>query len=220
MHKITISQKDLVPPFVIKSTFNDINSTYLSFGVHEEDDGKHENRDRLAKEPLHKALYKNSAKMGNAQLLRRLSNGFSFNLHIGRKVFGMQAPPRPILEPMIDKIMRTYGFDYVENELEEQLSFKNKKGLNKAFKSIAKGLSTEHIKLFVRSEYSSGNNKYTAGVKQNESRNGGRKIKGIYNSTTQTINFANNWTGFDGSGDTPLIDSEDLIKSIKTKVGE
>lgn len=217
----------IVPYKKIHDTFRNINNTSLTFGVHKEDNSEHGLRDSIQKKPLHKSLYGDSSKIGNAELLAKTERGFITDININGKLTHLEVAPRPVLKPMLKIGLHKGSFKTnIKQGLKQELSFNSINGLENAFNRISIGLSTENILNFLKnrggkywSKAAKHNSPYTAAVKFLESL-GETDLYNVYNDKKGTINKISEWEniGFYKKADMPLQDSLDLIKSIKAKV--
>lgn len=225
-----ITEKDLIPKQKILANFEKINKTKLTFGVHEEDNDKHEARDSLIDKKLHSAYYKDMSPIGNAELLMKNTKGFTTEVFRGGERLHIDVPARPILEPMFSHLLEFDVIDdYVGSGLAKQLSFSNTRGLETSLNSLAsKYLNPQQVKLFVESRGGSywdsvakHNSPYTAAIKALEML-GQEGLGNVYNRRTGTINKMQEWANgnFWKYGDRPLIDTGDMLNSIKAKVSK
>ena len=229
--KVTIQRINRISTDKIMKTFDSINKSQLTFGVHKEDNDNHETRDFLAKQPLHSALYNNNelAKpIGNAELLAKHTEGFNSAIFIGGVPSVIRVPQRPILQPMIMQLSENKTIGRVmKTGLKGQLGFKNKVGAKEGLRNVAYHLSPQKVLKFVEnrggkywSPKAKHNNSYTAAVKLVETLGEGG-LGNLYNNKQKTIEFMAKWENANRfkAGDMPLMDSLDLLKSIKAKVG-
>lgn len=217
-----------IPQAVLSRTFNKINSTQLTFGIHSEDNNNHSMRDYLSNQPYHKALYENNklAKpIGNAELLAKHTKGFNSAIFIMGKKHSILVPRRPILSPMIKEAFIKNKW-LIEIKLHSQLSFKDNDGIHKVLNAIAQDLSNQKVKEFVKnrggtywSKDAKHNNPYTAAIKFIETL-GETGLGGVFNKLDSKIENIKNWENANAwrAGDMPLMDSMDLLNSIKVKV--
>lgn len=220
--KIEIEHKFIIPKSIIDSTLDEINKNIITFGVHKEDNNKHTTRDIIQSKPLHKALYyngNNPTSIGNAELLMKNEKGFESVLYINNSPKLIQVPSRPVLQPII--IINFQMFDSIKRGLKKQLQFSNpnsfKNSLNR-FKislnnSVFDFIKNRGMGFWENAEH---NNPYTQAVKFFD-------MVGDYSILTDTgkyIKDINKWQVGQNyrKGDMPLMDSLDLIKSIKAKV--
>lgn len=218
-----------IPQSVLYRTFDKINSTQLTFGVHAENNNNHSMREYISNQPYHKALYGNNKlqkPIGNAELLAKHTKGFNSAIFISGKKHSILVPSRPILSPMLNDAF-IKNKQLIEVKLHSQLSLKDNDGMHKVLNAIAQDLSNQKVKEFVKNRggtyWSKGakhNNPYTAAVKLIETL-GETGLGGVYNKLEATIENIKNWENANAwrAGDMPLMDSMDLLNSIKVKVG-
>lgn len=227
---VSIQRINRIPTEKIMKTFDSINNSQLSFGVHKEDNNNHETRDFLAKQPLHTALYNNNKlaePIGNAELLAKHTEGFNSAIFIDGVPSAIRVPQRPILAPMVLELSKNKTIERVmKTGLKGQLGFKNKVGAKEGLRNIAYHLSPQKVMKFVEnrggnywSPNAKHNNPYTAAVKLVETL-GESGLGNLYNNKSKTIEFMAKWENATRykAGDMPLMDSLDLLRSIKAKV--
>lgn len=230
MRLVELEINNLVDPEKIIDNFEKLNNVELSFGVHEEDNDAHENRDRIQNTPLYKAYYSNTKPIGNATLLKKNEKGFSTTRKINGIESSLIVAPRPVLKPMINEICNEGLFDkYFFSGAKQQLEFNDINGAKKGLTALADGyLTFDDIVSFVLvkrggkywSTFAKHNGSYTQALKtisKLSSKDYG--LGNVYDSKNDVINSKNEWSEENFSqGDEPLIDSCDMLKSIKAKV--
>lgn len=225
--KITrIDHKYTIPKNQVYQTFSKINKTQLSFGVHSTENNSHSLRDAIQRKPMHKAFYGNSSNIGNAALLNKLEKGFSTDVWIGGMPRQMEVPPRPILIPLMESVLKTKSIKSVlKSCIKEDLKFKNKNEIKRCFLYIGNKLNIGLLK-FIKNrggkywtKEAKHNSPYTAAIKFLETL-GQSGLDNVYNYKSKTINYIYKWgnAGLYKQGDMPLQDSLDLINSIKAKI--
>lgn len=226
MAKFIIECKDVIPESSIIKNFLDISSTNLTFGVHQEDNDTHYKRDSLQQKPLHSAFYKNKSSIGNAELLKMHTNGFKTQVFINNKLTDFKVPKRPILQPMVKEIFKKKFPQFIlKNGIRKQLQHFGGNYTYDAFNTLSNYFYPDQVKDFVSNKgkgywESENNSVYVAAIKAVETYNTTR-INKLYDKKKQTINSKDKWYKIKNQvsvGDTPLIDSQDLINSIKVKV--
>lgn len=207
-----------------------MNKEKITFGVHSDKDGNHRHRDRLSKKPLHKTLYGNNNIIGNAELLKKNSVGFSSTKYVEGNKMSFFVPARPILEPMLnDLIITGYVKKKIKNAIKSQMSFSNPYEFNKILNTIRKQFTSTKVMEFVKNkgegywDYDAqSSSPYTNAVKYlDRLDSSGKSIGNVYNKINRskgTINKMNKWTfDFDEKSE-PLIDSLDMLRSIDARV--
>ena len=101
--KISITHKWIIPKAKVYKTFEDINKTKLTFGVHKEDNGNHSKRDENQQKPLHALTYSDTMSIGNASLLRKVEQGSLETWNVGGRATSVEIPPREILKPCFEE---------------------------------------------------------------------------------------------------------------------
>lgn len=225
-----IKEKDLIPPQKILANFEKINNTSLTFGVHAEDNDNHATRDSLQDKKLHSVFYGDMTPIGNAALLKKSTTGFTTEVFVDGKKKHLIVTARPVIEPLFKMTVELGNLDdYVGSGLKKQLSFENRGGLEHSLNAFSnRYLSFDQIKKFVEirggSYWSSGakhNSPYVAAIKALEML-GEEGLGNVYNRKRGTINKMSKWDlgNIYKYGDRPLIDSYDMLKSIKAKVNK
>lgn len=220
--KIEIEHKFIIPKSIIDSTLNEINKNIITFGVHKEDNNKHETRDIVQSKPLHKALYYNGENpnpIGNAELLMRNEKGFESVLYIGNGPRLIQVPSRPVLQPIV--MLNFQMFNTIKRGLKKQLQFNNINSFKNSLTRFERSLNNSVFD-FIKNRgmgfwrNSEHNNPYTQAVKFFDSIGDYSILK----DTGKYIKDINKWQVNQSykKGDMPLMDSLDLVKSIKAKV--
>lgn len=220
--KIEIKHKFIIPKSIIDSTLDEINKNIITFGVHKEDNSKHTTRDIIQSKPLHKALYYNGGNptpIGNAELLMKNEKGFESVLYVGNSRILIHVPSRPVLQPIM--LLNFSMFDTIKRGLNKQLRFNNSNAFKNSLNRFKISLNNSVFD-FIKNrgmgfwENAEHNNPYTQAVKFFD------KIGdiGILEDTGKYIKDISQWQVSRNyeKGDMPLMDSLDLIKSIKAKV--
>lgn len=228
---ISVKHKVLIPEQKILANFDNIKKNVLTFGIHKQDNNKHPNRDKLSQMPAHKAFYNNNASpkpISNVELMVKHTNGFSTTVFVENKPFNLDIPKRPVIEPVFDKIVikDDKARKCIFRGIKKQLNRFDNKSANLAFKRVKNMLGFRAVAYFITAR---GGNYWTAGAKRNspyvqaiktiETFNAGNvdliyqenKIKALSDEAKAELGIINT---------IPLIDSMDLLNSIKAKVGK
>lgn len=225
---VSVRHKYIVPKTKIENAIDEINKKIITLGVHKEDNSKHPIRDKVQRQVLHEMLYANGGHIppiDNAPLLKKTETGSEEILYYGGKAHLVEIPSRPVLQPLV-QLALLYESKIFLRAIQKQFEFKNvnefRDGLNLFSNKLgSKSTVYDFIKnrgmgYWVDGEH---NSPYVQAVKYFDKLGdaGAAKIADI---NTWSIKNIANWdaTNVYHQGDTPLMDSLDLLNSIKSKI--
>ena len=219
---ISVKHRYVIPKQVIDKALEEIDKTSITFGVHKNDNRKHSTRDMVQSQILHKALYYNGGNptpIGNAELLMKNEKGFESVLYIGNSPRLIHVPSRPVLQPIM--LLNFSMFDTIKRGLNKQLRFNNSNAFRSSLNRFKINLNNSVFD-FIKNrgmgfwKDAEHNNPYTQAVKFFD------KIGdiSILEDTGKYIKDISQWQVSRNykKRDMPLMDSLDLVKSIKAKI--
>ena len=226
-YSIQIKHRYKIPESKIMNAIDEINRKIITFGVHKEDNSKHAIRDKVQNGTLHKMLYNNGQPIppiDNAELLRKAETGREEIFTYGREAHLTQIPPRPVLQPMVQTALWLHG-DLIKNAVQKQFEFKNIYTFNQELNKFKLKLNRTGVYDFVRNrgmgywEGGEHNSPYVQAVKYFDRLDESEISKITYQKSFGIKKIAS-WdtTRIYHQGDTPLMDSLDLLNSIKSKI--
>lgn len=225
--KFEIKHKFVVPKSVIDNVVNNINSKKITFGVHKEDNNKHSNRDKIQNGTLHKLYYNNGKPIqpiGNAELLRKTETERPTTVYRGNQAVDIKIPARPVLQP-VHGLVVGMNPQMTKNAIKKAFKFKDLQAFDRYMNRYKNLFGRRAVYDFVRNrgmgawEGGEHNSPYTQAVKFFD-KLGDSGIDSIISDDKKYIKSIKNWdtTQNYNLGDTPLMDSLDLLNSIKSKV--
>lgn len=229
--KFKIQHSYKIPSSVINRAINNINANKITFGVHSEDNDKHPNRDRVQNQQLHKLLYNNGntpTPISNSKLLAKSESGFSSTMYYGNKAHSVEVPSRPVLFPILSLTL-TYNGNIIRNGIKRQFKFNNPQEFTNSLTRFSNKMGYKSVLDFIKgrgfgfwgdAEY---NNPYTQAIKFLDCLEDFKlEYRDVLSKNEKFIKVISNWDVNKGSifskASYPLLDSLDLINSIKSKV--
>ena len=218
-----------IPKSVIDKTIDNINSKMITFGVHAEDDDKHSNRNKVQNGLRHRLLYNNGNPIdpkGNAELLRLNETERETTWYIGGEVATTTIPARPVLLPIL-QMTQTFNGNIIRNGIKQAFKFRNPQVFDTYLNRFKNKLGRRAVYDFVKGrgmgywEDGEHNSPYVQAVKFFD-KIGDVAYNDIVSDDGKFIKFITDWDVNNSyyMGDTPLMDSLDLLNSIKAKVGK
>lgn len=219
-HNYKISKK------TIDKVIDKFNAKKITFGVHKEDTNKHNVRDRVQNMNLHRLLYNNGKPIpskSNAELLRLAEHGYETILYYGNQAHNVVVPSRPVLQPIL-QISLMYKLNTIKNSIRNQFKDMKSNVFNDKLNGFARYLQGG-VSDFIKNrgmgywQDAEHNSPYVQAVKFFD-RLGESALTYKINNIDELMDMIRKWdTMFNyHQGDTPLMDSLDLLKSIKAKV--
>ena len=216
-----------VPKSVIDNVVKNINSKKITFGVHSEDSNKHSNRDKVQQGTLHKLYYNNGKPIppiSNAELLRKTETQRTETVYRGNQVVEIKIPSRPVLLP-IHGIVVGMNPSMTKRAIAKAFKFKDLQAFDRYLNKYKRLLGRRAVYDFVKNrgmgawEGGEHNGAYTQAVKFFD-KLGDSGIDALVSNDKKFIKTISNWDTAQNysAGDTPLMDSLDLLNSIKSKV--
>lgn len=227
-YTIQVKHRYIIPENKIKRTIEHINKKIITYGVHAEDNNKHATRDRVQEGTLHRMLYANGEPIppiGNAELLKKTEYGQeNVAFYYGGVPHLVYVPPRPVLQPIAIMLLAFFR-DIIENAIHKQFEFRNIYSFEQELNKFKLKFSRSVLYDFVRNrgegfwEGGEHNSPYVQAVKFFD-KLGEAGVQQIADVSKWGIKNITQWdaTSVYHFGDTPLMDSLDLLNSIKAKL--